>query len=554
MSSNVMPFQNGHGRSIGIARPGPGVESPSTPGPDDPDPAAGQDFPPPAVLTATEVYLYDVDQPTELRFQALARRLRQFGDLFRNPEFQSGLVQVTPGAQPESLPIVEGIALRSVIVDRLRIAIVANGKPKSGFIPPADLASMLTSEVFLQAFRPLDGVITQPVYLSDWRVTVPGHNDGGPGQRVYLAGAAVTTYPEPTTIRQFLAAMVFATEADRTNAVAAALTVLLRNHWPGRKPVFLITANRSHAGKGTIAAFVAGQCPIDQVTYEPTDWAFARSIATAFQHRPDLAVLNLDNIRLDCKGAVVRSAFLERILHEPASLLQAPGTKRPVRVPAHYVVLATVNDGLFSTDLINRSVSIHLHATGDLLDRVSAIGDPKGEFLPQNRDRIVAELHGMIRYWIEAGCPLDDTVRHVSFPEWAAVIGGILKVNGFESFLANQTLRRSAEDPVRRGLAILGAAYPDGLDRVEEWVTRVAHLGLTEDVIPTVHRGSPHSRLTGLGRVLSDHVGMTLVHQTDGEDVTLGLRRERGRHDGKIAVRYRFEVLERRARPADDEG
>ena len=37
----------------------------------------------------------------------------------------------------------------------------------------------------------------------------------------------------------------FESRADRTNAVAAALTTLLRHHWLGEKPLYQITTDRS---------------------------------------------------------------------------------------------------------------------------------------------------------------------------------------------------------------------------------------------------------------------------------------------------------------------
>ena len=53
-------------------------------------------------------------------------------------------------------------------------------------------------------------------------------------------------------INSFLGVMAFASPANRTNTVAAAITVLLRPCWMGAKPIVLITATKSHAGKGTI--------------------------------------------------------------------------------------------------------------------------------------------------------------------------------------------------------------------------------------------------------------------------------------------------------------
>ena len=66
----------------------------------------------------------------------------------------------------------------------------------------------------------------------------------------------------------------------------------------------------------------------------------------------------------------------------------------------------------------------------------------------------------MIERWKTAGKSLDTSVRY-PFTNWAQVIGGILRVNGFEDFLGNYSVRRTADDPVRRALALLGAARPN---------------------------------------------------------------------------------------------
>lgn len=138
------------------------------------------------------------------------------------------------------------------------------------------------------------------------------------------------------------------------------------------------------------------------MTYEGTDWAFRKSVATLFQLRPDLDLINIDNIRLDRKGDVIKSGFLEQLLHDPEPVLSATGVNG-LRMHNHFVVAATANEGRFSEDLVNRSVQIRLEVTGDLAKRKSPIGDPKNDFLPRNRDRIVGELRGMIERWKAAG-------------------------------------------------------------------------------------------------------------------------------------------------------
>jgi hypothetical protein len=540
----------GHGREDGT-KSGPA----ETPGGDERGGAGNQDYPRPPVTRRLEEFIYEADAPPDVKFRKFGRRLSQFGDLYRHPDFGSGLVLVVPGKYPRQVPVLTNNDLLAVTNDRLRITVVQDGKAKGGRIPPAELGSMLKSEVFLQEFPPLDRLIIQPLFLPDWEMTRPGYNDGGRGQRFYFAGGEVLVYPEPDAIRRFLDAMQFAGEADRTNTVAGALTVLLRNHWPGRKPWFPVTANRSHAGKGTVVAFMSGHSEPEQVTYECTDWAFQKAVVTAFHHRPDLGVLNIDYIRLDRKGDVVRSAFLERVLHEEEPVLYSPGTRGPLRVHDQFVVCATVNEGRFSDDLMNRAVPIRLEATGDLAQRRSGIGDPKREFLPRNRDRIAGELRGMVEKWKAAGRPLDEAARHPSFTEWAGEVGGILMVSGFQSFLANAAARRSEDDPVRRALAVLGAAYPGEWYRTEDWAARVARLGLTKVLIPVADQDTAAGRVRGTGVVLSNHAGETIAAETEDAVVTLTLQKARRRFDGgEPQTRYRFDVVDRRPVPVDAEG
>jgi len=56
------------------------------------------------------------------------------------------------------------------------------------------------------------------------RLTTPGYNDDGTGHRILYVGGEPKVADSTDTINKFLAVMDFDTNADRTNAVAAALT------------------------------------------------------------------------------------------------------------------------------------------------------------------------------------------------------------------------------------------------------------------------------------------------------------------------------------------
>lgn len=154
---------------------------------------------------------------------------------------------------------------------------------------------------------------------------------------------------------------------------------------------------------------------------------------------------------------------------------------------------------------MNRSLPIHLAPHGDVHSRETPIGNPKLEFLPRNRGRIEAEFRGMIETWKEAGCPLDRSVKH-PMSRWARTIGGILMVNGFTDFLSNYGTRKTADDPIRESLAILGAAKPGKRLRPMQWAKTAVRLGLAKILFSPVERDSAKGQERAIGVVMKRHL------------------------------------------------
>lgn len=187
------------------------------------------DYPEPAAISDQHPYIWDADLPAAELYPKFARRFVQTGDIFRRTGYAQGLLLASPCPDIPPTEITKASQLASIIIDRLRVLVVKDGKPKGSRIPPADLQAMLTTEVFLGEFPPVDRVVTRPMYIGDFVLTLPGYNDGGRGQRIIYVGQETLIRSSPEAITKFLDVMQFASNADRTNAVAAALTVLLRN-------------------------------------------------------------------------------------------------------------------------------------------------------------------------------------------------------------------------------------------------------------------------------------------------------------------------------------
>jgi hypothetical protein len=296
--------------------------------------------------------------------------------------------------------------------------------------------------------------------------------------------------------------MEFASNADRTNAVGAALTVLLRRFWPGAKPLVLVTATKSHAGKGTIIDFVRGRTAKAEILYEKLDWPMQSQCQRHLQANPAIGLINFDNVRLDSAGGggFIRGGFVESFITNAEISLAAPGVGQ-FQTKNQYVVAINTNDGTLSADLLNRALPIHLAPKGSVHDRPSAIGNPKLEYLPQNQVQIESELHGMIQRWKDAGQPL-VAVRH-SMTTWAQTIGGILKVNGFTDFLGNYVTARLNHDPMRQALGILGAAFRDKPKTPTEWGNIVRDQGLASTLFKPCERDTEKGRARAFGVLMS---------------------------------------------------
>ncbi|HEX6507758.1 MAG TPA: hypothetical protein VF221_09020, partial [Chloroflexota bacterium] len=480
------------------------------------------DYPTPHSVLEAEELEWDEDAQPINNYRALGQRLAAAGDLYRRPGYASGLLLAADNANIEPVVVDNSRRLAAIVVDRVRVRVVKGGESKGAIIPVSHLSTMLASEVFLQQFRPVDDVVRVAHYLPDFSLPARGYNDGGPGQRLLYAGPEPQIERSLDAIMAFLDVMEFATNADRTNALALALTVKLRNFWPGAKPVGIVTSTKSHGGKDTIIAFASGSTPKVSIDYQSTDWAFRHGLVATLKSCPDAGVLTVENARLGRGDRFIASATLERSLTDSAPVLHSTKARDALKLPSRLVVTISTNFGSVSEDLMNRGLPIHLAPRGNVADRVTPIGNPKLEYLPQNRERIEAELRGMIETWKEAGQPLDTNVKH-PFTEWAHTIGGILRANGFSDFLANYSLRRTVDDPLRRALGLLGAAQPDAWLRADAWARLAVCIGVDSIVIPPADRRTDSGRERGMGVVLSAHQDETFDVATDDETLTLRL-------------------------------
>ena len=389
------------------------------------------------------------------------------------------------------------------------------GTSRGTAVPTKHLKTLLASEAFLQQFPPVDIVEPRSRYLPDFILTRPGYNDGGYGQRILHIGEEPWIELTHDYIDRFLDVMAFATEADRTNAVAAALTVMLRNFWPGGKPCLIVTSTKSHGGKETIVVFASGTTPSTSISYEKADWALQKAFVAAVKHDPDLGLIDVENARLQRGQKEIALGLPGAVPHRPPTpavqLRDRPAGPPPQRDRRRdHDQLRHRLGGPDEPGPADPPGPRRRRRRPRLADRQPQAGVPP----PQSRpDRGRAAGHDRATGRREH-CPLDTRVRH-PFSRWAQTVGGILMVNGFSGFLGNYSMRKTADDPVRQGLGLLGVARPGEWLRSAEWARLATNLGLVNAVIPEADRDSDLGRERGMGVVLSAHRDETFHVETE---------------------------------------
>lgn len=473
------------------------------------------------------IYDWFKDKPLDYNFRRTGKCLAMLlADLYRHPD--GGLLLVEDG-RPRRIKSAKDLS--PLLIDTIHIRVWKEQGKRAEWLGQTVLGDMLHSRSFLGNFRLVQDIVTTPIVMPDGTPSKPGFNSGD----ILHLGPAVEVGKGLASIKTFLDVMEFDGNASRTNAVAAALTVLFRHHWYGGKPLILVTANKSHSGKGTLCNFIRGNCAKAEVSYQNRDWPLEQSLQKQLMERPERGLIVFDNVRLGSSGGGthIRSGLFEGFITNEEVTLTAAKLSSTFRSLNKYVVLLNTNEGVLSADFLNRALPVGLNSTGDLEERLVRAraklgGDVKQEWLPANQPSIQAELWGMVAKWLREGKPLDEEARYPMAP-WAKTIGGVLMVNGFTDFLGNYRTTRAAVDLVREAIGYLAFYAVHQAKSQDVQALRTIDLGklavdkgLGKDLMPRVDSSNPSACEREIGRCLTPYVGETFTAHTATETTQKG--------------------------------
>ena len=446
--------------------------------------------------------------------------------------------------------------LSALLTDNLDITVLKAGNVKSRSLQTNKLKCLLKSHRFLECFKVVDIVTSQPLLSNDRKSFIePGYTPEPEGHNILYLGPGVETRDNLNYTNAFLDKIGFSSRKDRHKAMAAKLVVVLRQIFKYGKPAIVVTTRRADSGEDDLLDFLSGSVPGVRPSIKQSESSLINNFVETNQQYPGAAILNLGNFGLPEKSKSVRK-FLEK----PFNTSKAKSPKNnnsPLLYRNDPVVFFSLTEGRLPEDILDQCLVINLSPIKEE-QKDSEVFEVSSEIARDHIKQIDAEFYGMIKRWMDTGCP-EGSITKRSWPDCSRIVSGILGCNDIACDLMSEqpTGQDQKKDAIARiGATILRRTGNGNTISARGLVGIVEELGLVETVCNGATPDSGKIVALYLGRLLSSYRDEMFVHTDDEGTVRFRLRksgkRERVEGDNPVAT-YSFEkVVTDTADPLDE--
>ncbi|RLB43375.1 MAG: hypothetical protein DRH30_03265 [Deltaproteobacteria bacterium] len=311
----------------------------------------------------------------------------------------------------------------------------------------------------------LNGIVTAPAIRHDLTVLdEPGYDaESGllfetNGVKFPVVGTVDTSF-----VREPFLDFPFLGEGDRSVAIAALFTAVLRDAIEGAVPVFAFSAHTAGTGKSKIASIVSlvasGVLPATMELGGSNEEIDKRLISLMLSGSP---IVLLDNIHEPfgsgpLEAAVTTCRVAGRYL----------GENKFVEGPFRALVMATGNNLAFrSQDMARRTLMSRIDAGVDRPDERTGPSEGKlwrhsnlEAWVEANRPALVVSVLGAVRSWVDAGRPSHGKAPFGSFESWDGLVRAVMIHAGLGDPLETREEIRKDTDLERDALVELIAAW-----------------------------------------------------------------------------------------------
>ena len=367
---------------------------------------------------------------------------------------EEGTTLVRP-LSTDSLPLLAAQAARWTKFDAKGKQVATN--------PPREAIQALLGAQGQWRFPVLSGVVNCPIMRPDGSIlTSPGY-DGATGLYADFKPAAFPPVDDAPgelaacdalgTLQEAIGEFPFATEADRSVALAAMLTAVMRQSVQSA-PLFAFSAPTPGTGKSTLAdlvAIIATGKSAAAMDYPEDEVEFKKSLFSVLLGGSPVVLI--DNV-----VGVLSSSMLNIVLTQETLKSRVLGASKDAEVPTSALWLMTGNNLTLEGDVTRRTLFCNLNAR---MERPAERRFKRDIYTwaREHRGQLVHAALTVLRAFHSAGRPgLDDLVPMESFMPWSRMVRGALAWLGMEDPLKTQRLIE-ARDPEREALGTVLAAW-----------------------------------------------------------------------------------------------
>jgi hypothetical protein len=362
-------------------------------------------------------------------------------------------------------------------------------------VPEAVLGSFLQLDKNFLNIKAINYSSHFPIVFKNNIISSKGHNkENG----FYYLGSPLISVKKHTHINKIIDSFPFTSEVDKTNFLGFLLSLFFINEFKQEKPSLIVLGDEQNLGKTTlmIVLSVIFQNKVDTALLDLVDDNELKKIICSLLGSQNLIVF--DNLKRKANNSTISSPFLERLITTPVIQERILGGNNIFKRINNFLIAFTINNGIFSKDILVRSLIISLSASQK---HVMDMSLDIVKYTVEYRQEIVSELADMMENAIKSdysGLAADIPVSDFKFKRWASTIANILKSLGYDNFLTNQDLLKSNADPLLKGLEEAIIEY----DLIDKYLA-------AQKIIPFIPQevfegvGTPSGRITCLGQKLS---------------------------------------------------
>ncbi|MBT9171973.1 MAG: hypothetical protein DDT21_00349 [Syntrophomonadaceae bacterium] len=379
--------------------------------------------------------------------------------------FKTGneIVRIGPSDVAEPLTVAALRGKMDRTADYLKIGADGEENPAR---PPMDVAQdILALPAADIPFPELRGVRHAPLFLQGGRLLYAEGYDTGSGWLLRLHGLngirADMALPEARGwLDELFCDFPFADEPSRTHAATLLLQPFVRELITSPTPCYLIDAPTRGTGKGLLAEVATlvptgGPAPVMSLVGDG-DEVEKRITSLLLGGRSHI---QLDNVR------TLRSAHLEAALTTLYWNGRRLGKSEMVYLANRATWLATGNNVEVSDEMARRTIPIRLDAQVERPEDRTGFKRELPGWAHENRPALVSACLSIAKIWIDSGQPRGAATLG-RYESWAAVMGGLLDVAGYQGFLRDRArLHGAADTETQEWMATVGLWWGSSGDR-----------------------------------------------------------------------------------------